>query len=396
MPPSALHGLALLLLPLYMLRDATGAKSDAPTPRIPLMAPPEEWVEQLRSLNTLEPRSAAVRAYLSQLVMVVTGAGFHCGHTPGFNGQMEALSTCLHRFRKGYGTHRSWGVGMAGIGRMLSVIDMVEDVARRNLTGSYAETGVWRGGTTIVATAALRLNGMAERPVYLCDSFRGLPLPRKDSIQATTDVVFHRQPLLAVGVQSVLANFERYGVPHERVQPVVGYFVDSMPKLREELIARGERLSILRLDGDMYDSTVDVLYNLYDLLLPGGYLVVDDFGWPYKAGRGFGARSAVMDFRGLHGIEDAPHALRNIDDNGAWWMKAREVVLRRDAYLETLRYAGGENRSASQEALLVPPKPNWRGRRGESLVDYAKGWQASWTAKEREAADAITSVKLEW
>jgi len=49
----------------------------------------------------------------------------------------------------------------------------------------------------------------------------------------------------------------------------------SLPPLREELLRRGERLAILRMDGDMYDSTADILYNLYELVEVGGFVVID-------------------------------------------------------------------------------------------------------------------------
>ena len=244
------------------------------------------------------------------------------------------------------------------------------------------------GGTpSIVATAALQLNGMGDRPICLCDSFQGLPLPRKNSVHAKLDSVFKYQKLLPVGVQSVLFNFDRYGVPHNKVTPVVGFFVDSMPKLRRDLLERGERLSVLRLDGDIYDSTVDVLYNLYDLLEPGGYLVVDDFGWPNDPGHSFGARDAVMDFRGLHGIEDAEHAIRDIDGAACYWIKAREVELKRDRYLASLI---GHNQSVT--LLPTDERHSWRAGKkyGVKLVQMAKQWQKSWSSQERERVEALT------
>ena len=385
--------LASLLPPLLWLsRLSHGAAifaSDAPAPAVALMASPAQWVEQLMQLNRKENRAAAANAYLSQLAMIVSGAGLHCGYGgetkfPMFTGSWESITSCMTAHRTGQRGHRSWGVSMAGLGRMASIVSMIEDVGKRKLNGSFAETGVWRGGMSIVATAALQLNGMADRPVYLCDSFHGLPLPRKDSLRARSDSAFNKQTLLKVGVDSVLSNFDRYGVPRNKVTPVVGFFVDSMPKLRKELIERGERLSVLRLDGDMYDSTVDVLYNLYDLLEPGGYLVVDDFGWPHEVGLSYGARDAILDFRGLHNIEDADHAIRDIDGAAAYWIKAREVELKRDRYLESLI---GHNQSKT----LTPPNHSWRsGQFGVRLVQLGKRWKKSWSPLEKERVEALT------
>ena len=113
---------------------------------------------------------------------------------------------------------------------------------------------------------------------------------------------------------------------------VPGYFVDSLPGLRAELKGRGERLALLRLDGDMYDSTIDILYNLYDLVEVGGFIIVDDFGWHEDLMESWGAKDAVLDFRAVHGIEDDAHIFHNIDDAGAWFRKARNVEIRHHQY----------------------------------------------------------------
>ena len=128
-----------------------------------------------------------------------------------------------------------------------------------------------------------------------------------------------------------------------------------MPPLREDLVKRGERLAILRLDGDMYDSTVDVLYNLYERVEIGGYIVIDDFDW--MGSRSFGARDAVIDFRALHGIEDEAHAMQPIDRNGAFWRKSREVEVRRDAYLQSIGMSANSSASGQRynQAILRPP-----------------------------------------
>ena len=93
------------------------------------------------------------------------------------------------------------------------------------------------------------------------------------------------------------------------------------------MLARNESFSVLRLDGDYYESTVDLLYHLYDQLSVGGFVIIDDWGWgDMNAGKsGWGAKDATLDFWKVHGIEDAQHSMHNIDGNGAWWRKARTV-----------------------------------------------------------------------
>ena len=84
-----------------------------------------------------------------------------------------------------------------------------------------------------------------------------------------------------------------------------------MPHLSKHI----EKLSIMRLDGDMYESTVDVLYHLYGKLSVGGYVIMDDwFGFP--------SRTACEDFFKVHGI--SPTIVR-IDELSAYWKKEEEV-----------------------------------------------------------------------
>jgi len=347
-----------------------------------LLSPPEEWLAHFQEINANararhRTRAKLVTYYLNQLAMILSGAGLHCDITS------PDWTKCLQPFREGNSGHANFGVTMAGIARMASMRRMIEDVVLHGLNGSYAETGVWRGGMTIFVTAAMQLHGLSSRPVYLCDSFQGLPLPRQGSMRAGSDAIFHTQnKMLSVGVQKVLQNFERYGINSSQVVPVEGYFVDSMPKLRSSLMSRGEKLAILRMDGDMYDSTVDVLYNLYDLVEVGGLVVIDDFGWSPNVM--FGARDAILDFRSLHGIEgDASHAVRNIDNTGAWFRKTREVKLRRDLYESTLK---SDDKVGRQGVLRVPGTVR-SGSAFQSVMDL---WRESWTDDDKRQADAVT------
>ena len=133
----------------------------------------------------------------------------------------------------------------------------------------------------------------------------------------------------------------------------------------------------------MYDSTVDVLYNLYDLVEVGGFVVIDDFSWTSKMS--FGARDAIMDFRHLHGIEgDAAHAVRNIDSTGAWFRKMREVNLRRDLYEETLKRTENGS-SAGKSSRQVKLRPDGVVLSGARIPGY-HGPLARELDRGREAA----------
>ena len=216
-----------------------------------------------------------------------------------------------HAFGRGLSLH---AVTMAGHRRMRSVQELVQLVARRKVNGSYAETGVWRGGMSIFATAALQLYGLGHRPVYLCDSFNGVPLPRNTSVR-TDETAYRIQWYLHVNELHVQKMFQKYGVWSPSVHMVKGFYVHSMPPFRAELQQRGERLAILRLDGDIYDSTVDVLYNLYDLVEVGGFVVIDDFGWGGSGDKHvYGARDATPH------AHVPPKAAASV---GCWWRAHR-------------------------------------------------------------------------
>jgi O-methyltransferase len=111
---------------------------------------------------------------------------------------------------------------------------------------------------------------------------------------------------IAVGVDEVRANFERYDLLDDQVSFLEGWFKDTLPK------APIGRLAILRLDGDLYSSTTDVLSALYDRVTLGGYVIIDDYALAT-------CRAAVDDFRVSRGIEDA---LVDIDGTASRWRRS--------------------------------------------------------------------------
>lgn len=195
---------------------------------------------------------------------------------------------------------------MIGLKRLRNIRDCVEDVLVRQVPGDLIETGVWRGGATILMRAVLKAHGVTDRRVWLADSFTGLPLPDPQRYPKDAGDKHHTQPQLAVSAEQVRANFRRYGLLDDQVQFLEGWFRDTLPT------APIDRLAILRLDGDMYESTIVALEHLYDKLSPGGYVIVDDYGCIASC------RQAVHDFRTSHQIT-AP--IRPIDWSGIFWQR---------------------------------------------------------------------------
>jgi O-methyltransferase len=197
---------------------------------------------------------------------------------------------------------------MIGLKRMANIQHCVETVIRDEVPGDLIETGVWRGGATIFMRGILKAYDDTSRRVWVADSFQGLPPPDPKRYPADAGDTLHTMTGLAVGVDQVKHNFERYGLLDEQVRFLVGWFKDTLPT------APIEQLAVMRLDGDMYESTVSAIEPLYPKLAPGGFCIVDDYGsHASQAGR------AVDEYREKHGITDE---IIDIDGFGAYWRKS--------------------------------------------------------------------------
>ncbi len=196
---------------------------------------------------------------------------------------------------------------MIGLRRLDNLQACIERVLGDDVPGDLIETGVWRGGASIFMRGVLKAYGDARRTVWCADSYRGLPEPNVGLFPADAKATWHQAAVLAVSLDEVKRNFERYGLLDERVRFLEGWFRDTLPG------APIERLSLLRLDGDMYESTMDALVALYDRVSVGGFVIVDDYGIPEDT-----CRRAVHDFRDARRIV-AP--ILDIDGSGAYWRR---------------------------------------------------------------------------
>jgi Macrocin-O-methyltransferase (TylF) len=199
---------------------------------------------------------------------------------------------------------------MIGAKRMNNVRSECERVIRAGVPGDFMETGVWRGGACMMMRAVLKAYQIVDRRVIAADTFAGFPAPSaRIAADATFD--FHTRTEFAVGLDEVKAAFARYGLLDDQVIFLEGLFKDTLPT------APVAALAILRLDGDMYESTMDGLVNLYHKISSGGTLIADDY-YLFEA-----QRKAVDEFRATHGIADP---IVQIDQFGAYWIKDHDGV----------------------------------------------------------------------
>ena len=196
---------------------------------------------------------------------------------------------------------------MIGMQRLTSLQNCVETVLADDIPGDLIECGVWRGGACILMRAVLAAYGDEARCVWLADSFQGVPRSDPENYEADKGIRAELvASILGVSEATVRANFERYGLLDDRVRFLPGWFKDTLHD------APIDRLAVLRLDGDLYESTIQALDALYPRLSVGGFCIIDD----YQAVKA--CEQAVTDYRTKHGISAE---IVDIDGTGVLWRK---------------------------------------------------------------------------
>jgi len=188
-----------------------------------------------------------------------------------------------------------------------NIHEVIRKTLENNIEGDFVETGVWKGGACILAKSIYNELD-PSRKVYCADSFEGLPKPSPEYPQDSEDK-HYLDPMLSVSLEDVKNNFDKFNLLDENVVFIKGWFKDTMPNFPVD------KISILRLDGDMYESTIQVLENLYDKLSVGGYCIIDDYHHQ-------GCESAVRDFRNQKNITSQIIKVGNNPSNEVhYWIK---------------------------------------------------------------------------
>ena len=205
-----------------------------------------------------------------------------------------------------------WGSRLAHTMIGLDGLANLERCAHRvfadGVPGDFLEAGVCHGGASIFLRALQVAYGEEDRVTWLADSFAGVPPPTHAvDREHELDLTEERVPWMAAGIEAVRDNFETYELMSDQVRFLPGLFADTLPG------APVERLAILRIDGDLYESTRDALDSLYDRVSDGGYVIVDDYGALEPC------RIAVDEFLAERGLEVE---LDRIDWTRICWRKA--------------------------------------------------------------------------
>ncbi len=192
---------------------------------------------------------------------------------------------------------------MIGLKRLNNIQELYKTVREESVKGDFLEAGVWRGGASIFMRALLACHHDQTRKVWVADSFQGFP-PSEN--EWDKQIPWQQFKSLAVSLAEVKSNFSYFNLLDDQVKFLKGWFKDTLPT------ADVSSLAILRLDGDLYASTMDVLHNLYAKVSKGGFIIVDDY---YSVD---GCKQAVSEFREMHNIRATLHT---IDWTAVYWRK---------------------------------------------------------------------------
>jgi hypothetical protein len=205
---------------------------------------------------------------------------------------------------------------MTSAARVYSLIEAVKYVEKFNIEGDIVECGVWKGGSMMAVAETLKQNNNFERTLYLYDTFEGMSEPTEhdktfygetaaDALNAGLDK--EKNLIWAYSsLETVKAGMRTTGYPELKIKYVKGKVEDTIPNTLPQKIA------ILRLDTDWYESTLHEMIHLYPLLVKGGVLILDDYGhWE-------GAKKAVNEYLEKYNV----HILLNrIDETGRMAIK---------------------------------------------------------------------------
>jgi O-methyltransferase len=159
---------------------------------------------------------------------------------------------------------------------MKALYDAVNYVSKHQIKGDIVECGVWRGGSSMLGALTLLSNNDQDRNLYLYDTFEGMNAPTESDISVNGEPAsetWQGKFKCFADYNDVKSNMTKTNYPIDKIKLIKGMVEDTIPNIIPE------KISILRLDTDWYESTYHELVNLYPKLVIGGILIIDDYGF---------------------------------------------------------------------------------------------------------------------
>ncbi|MCF6147392.1 MAG: methyltransferase domain-containing protein [Candidatus Kuenenia sp.] len=203
---------------------------------------------------------------------------------------------------------------MVGEGRLFTLYQLARKVCEMDIPGNFVECGVAGGGSSALLAMVMKRHSKRKRILFSLDSFEGMPVPTEEDTHGgiAADSTGWGTGTCAAPEENVRELFRKLWVL-DVVKTVKGCFKDTLPLIRNEI----NHIALLHMDGDWYESTRDILINIYDLVDSNGFIQVDDYGyWD-------GCRKAIHEFEKNKGTH---FNIQKIDGTGVWFQKPSERV----------------------------------------------------------------------
>jgi O-methyltransferase len=198
---------------------------------------------------------------------------------------------------------------MVGEERLYSLFNLAREACVLDRPGNFVECGVAAGGSSALLASVIKKYSSRPRLIYSFDTFEGMPPATKEDAHLGTpaEATGWGQGTCAAPIDSLLEAARKLEAK-EFVRPMKGLFAQTLPVAKTEI----GPVAFLHVDGDWYSSTMDVMNHLYEQVLPGAAIQVDDYGfWE-------GCKKAIDDFQRERGLE---FDLKKIDFTGVWFYK---------------------------------------------------------------------------
>lgn len=240
--------------------------------------------------------------------------------------------------------------------RLLALFEAARRACLEDHPGHFVECGVAAGGSSSLLSWVVKRHSRRPRKVYSFDTFEGMPPPTSEDHHEglAADATGWGTSTCAAPAESLLGVCRILGTL-DIVVPVKGLFQDTLPIHREDI----GPIALLHMDGDWYDSTMDILRNLYDSVVPGGYVQIDDYGhWA-------GCRKAFHEFESARG---ATHALTRIDATGVWFRMPSAPARPSSPVSDGVVIETADPHAIAEDLVL-----DLSGARSQARLDVAKG-----------------------